>query len=46
VIEALSGSGITAPDPLAERITSQQPSPRFEAFCSSLIAEMEAALDG
>lgn len=45
VIEALSGSQITAPDPLAPRIGAQQPGPRFEAFCSALIGEMEAALD-
>ena len=45
MLEALSGSDITAPDPLAERITSQQPGPRFEAYCSTLLAEMEAGLE-
>ena len=46
VLEALSGSEIAAPDPLAARITAQQPNARFVAFCSTLLAEMEAALDG
>jgi acetoin utilization deacetylase AcuC-like enzyme len=45
VLEALSGSDIAAPDPLADRITSQQPGPRFRSYCATLIAEMEAALD-
>lgn len=45
VMEALSESGITAADPLAPRIAGQQPGPRFEAYCSSLIGEMEAGLD-
>ncbi|AHM04261.1 Deacetylase [Roseibacterium elongatum DSM 19469] len=44
VIEALSGSTITAEDPLAARINHQQPGPRFDAFCRHLIAEMEEAL--
>jgi acetoin utilization deacetylase AcuC-like enzyme len=44
VLEALSGSAITAPDPLADRITAQQPGARFEAFCSTLIGEMEDAI--
>ncbi len=44
VIEALSGSAITAPDPLAARIEGQQPNARFEAYCSTLIGEMEAAV--
>ncbi|GAA5065216.1 class II histone deacetylase [Roseibacterium beibuensis] len=44
VIEALSGSAITAEDPLAHRIGFQQPGPRFDAYCSQIIAEMEDAL--
>jgi acetoin utilization deacetylase AcuC-like enzyme len=44
VMEALSGSTITAEDPLNPRIVKQQPGPRFDAYCSTLIAEMEAAL--
>ncbi|QBY01178.1 class II histone deacetylase [Rhodophyticola sp. CCM32] len=44
VLEALSDSPITAPDPLAPRIAGQQPGPRFQAYCTTLIAEMEAAL--
>ena len=44
VIEELSGSSVSAPDPLAARITAQQPGPRFEAFALGLITEMAAAL--
>jgi hypothetical protein len=40
----MSGSRITAPDPLSERITAQQPDARFDAFVSEWIAEMEASL--
>lgn len=42
VIETLSGSGITAPDPLAHRIEAQQPGPRYDAFASSWIGDLEA----
>ncbi len=42
VLEELSGSRITAPDPLAETLALRQPGPRFDAFVSSLIGEMEA----
>jgi len=45
VLEEMSGSKITALDPLAERLTYQQPGPRAEAFFSTLLAEMEDALD-
>lgn len=45
VLEAMSGSKITAEDPLAARLAYQQPGPRPEAFFSSLITEMEDALD-
>ncbi len=45
VLEAMSGSKITAEDPLAPRLAYQQPGPRPEAFFSSLITEMEDALD-
>ena len=45
VLETLSGSDIRAPDPLKDRIDGQQPGPRFEAYCATLLAEMEAALD-
>ncbi len=31
-LEALSGSAITAPDPMAEALNIRQPNPRFEAF--------------
>jgi acetoin utilization deacetylase AcuC-like enzyme len=44
VLEVMSGSRITAPDPLSERITAQQPDVRFDAFVSEWIAEMEASL--
>lgn len=42
VLERLSGSGIGAADPLAETFAARQPGPRFEAFVSGLIGEMEA----
>lgn len=42
VLEELSGSAITAPDPLTERLQRQQPGPRFDALLSSMIGEMEA----
>jgi hypothetical protein len=32
VIEALSGSDRTAPDPLAEALSVRQPGPRLDAF--------------
>ncbi|HEX9859415.1 MAG TPA: class II histone deacetylase [Paracoccaceae bacterium] len=44
VLEELSGSSITAPDPLAERLQVQQPGPRFDAYVSGLITEMAALL--
>ncbi|WP_127901500.1 class II histone deacetylase [Solirhodobacter olei] len=43
VLEALSGSAISAPDPLAETLAARQPGPRFDAFLSGLIGEMEEA---
>jgi acetoin utilization deacetylase AcuC-like enzyme len=42
VLEELSGSRITAPDPMAETLALRQPGPRFDAFVSALIGEMEA----
>ena len=42
VLQRLSGSGIGAADPLAETFAARQPGPRFEAFVSGLIGEMEA----
>ena len=44
VLQELSGSAISAPDPLAETFAARQPGARFERYCSVLIAEMEAAL--
>ena len=44
VMEDLSGSPLAAPDPLAARITAQQPGPRFEVFAQGLLDEMAAAL--
>ena len=40
MLEQMSGSGITAPDPLASRINGQQPNERMVAFHSQLITEM------
>ncbi|WP_300060782.1 class II histone deacetylase [uncultured Roseobacter sp.] len=36
-LEALSGSAITAPDPLADALNIRQPNPRFDAFLKSEI---------
>lgn len=44
VIEALSGSAITAPDPLARAFASRQPGPRLEAFQRSEIDRMAKEL--
>jgi hypothetical protein len=44
VLEELSGSAVTAPDPLAETIALRQPSPAFDGFVSQLIGEMAGAL--
>lgn len=40
MLEQLSGSSITAADPLAKRINAQQPNERMVAFYSQLISEM------
>ena len=42
VLEELSGSQITAPDPLAETLRLRQPGARFDAYVSALIGDMEA----
>jgi acetoin utilization deacetylase AcuC-like enzyme len=39
-IEALSGSAITAPDPMAASLNTRQPNARVEAFFATLIDEM------
>jgi len=44
VIEELSGSPVTAADPLGDTIDRRQPGPAFDAFVSGLIGEMAAAL--
>ena len=40
VMEEMSGSQITAPDPMAEVVAARQPSARAEAFVSELLDEM------
>jgi hypothetical protein len=40
VLEALSGSAIHAPDPMATAVTSVQPNARLAAFHQTLIADM------
>lgn len=40
VIQTLAGSAIDAPDPLAARISAQQPTPRLQAFHRSLIHDL------
>jgi len=44
VMSALSGSSITAPDPMADVLHARQPSDRFDAFVSELIDEMAQIL--
>ncbi len=40
VVEALSASDTTAPDPLADTFAARQPGPRFDAYVSALIGDM------
>jgi len=44
-IEALSGSAITAPDPLAQTLSVRQPNPRFDAFLRAEIDRMAQELN-
>ena len=44
VIEELSGSRITAPDPLAPTLAARQPDARFDAFVSGWIDDLERGL--
>jgi len=39
-LEALSGSGVHAPDPYAETFAGRQPGPRFDAFLRDEIDTM------
>lgn len=43
-LEALSGSAITAPDPMHRALTSRQPGPRFDAFLRAEIDRMAEEL--
>lgn len=43
-IEALSGSKITAPDPLAETLAIRQPSARFDAFLRDVVRDLATEL--
>jgi acetoin utilization deacetylase AcuC-like enzyme len=45
VLEELSGSPHTAPDPLAETLKARQPGPRFDAFVAGWIEDLATALD-
>ncbi|MFV0512459.1 MAG: class II histone deacetylase [Jhaorihella sp.] len=44
VLEALSGSSRTAPDPLSETLRVRQPSARFDAFLRDVIRDMATEL--
>jgi acetoin utilization deacetylase AcuC-like enzyme len=44
VLEEMSGSAATAPDPLAEVLAARQPGPAMEAFVAGQITGWEAAL--
>lgn len=44
VLEELSGSGITAPDPLADTLALRQPGPRFDVFVEGWIDDLAVAL--
>lgn len=43
VLEQLSGSAITAPDPLAETLAKRQPDARFDAWLSAMLTEQVQA---
>jgi acetoin utilization deacetylase AcuC-like enzyme len=45
-LEALSGSAVRAPDPLAETLKVRQPSARFDGFLREVIDDMAAELLG
>ena len=44
VLQEMSGSQISAPDPFAEVFPLRQPDARFDAFLDAWIADMKAAL--
>ncbi|RYH01904.1 class II histone deacetylase [Salipiger sp. IMCC34102] len=44
VLEALSDSAVTAPDPLAEVMTARQPDARFDAYLDGVLADLAATL--
>jgi acetoin utilization deacetylase AcuC-like enzyme len=44
VLEELSGSSATAPDPMAEALTIRQPGARFDAFAETWIEDLAQAL--
>lgn len=44
VLEELSGSRITAPDPMAGALAIRQPGPRFDAFVETWIEDLARAL--
>ena len=45
-LEALSGSAVRAPDPLAETLKVRQPSARFDGFLREVVDDMAAELLG
>ena len=44
VLEELSGSRVTAPDPMAETLRLRQPGPRFDAFVAGWIDDLACAV--
>jgi len=44
VLEEMSGSAVTAPDPFAATFAARQPGPAFDTFCAGLIRDMASAL--
>ena len=44
VLQELSGSTITAEDPLAETLEKRQPGPRFQRFCSEWVDDLSRLL--
>ncbi|MFC7703140.1 class II histone deacetylase [Plastorhodobacter daqingensis] len=44
VLEELSGSAATAPDPLAATLAARQPGPRFDAMIDALLSDYETFL--
>jgi len=45
VLQEMSGSAVSAPDPLAATLNARQPRPEFDAFVGNLLGQMQAGLN-